>query len=106
MTDTPTIRHHGGDMFEGYPVDTANTAGDQAVTNYRQFLALLTTQTKLFTNFPVHTTSSHVLATQDLVSSKHGISHDRRLDLVAVNHRVAVLARLERFTSQDLVCKF
>jgi NADH-quinone oxidoreductase subunit D len=34
MTDTPTIRHHGGDMFEGYPVDTANTAGDQAVTNY------------------------------------------------------------------------
>jgi len=34
MTDTPTIRHHGGDMFEGYPVDTANTAGDLAVTNY------------------------------------------------------------------------
>jgi len=34
MTDTPTIRHHGGDMFEGYPVDTANTEGDQAVTNY------------------------------------------------------------------------
>jgi len=34
VTDTPTIRHHGGDMFEGYPVDTANTAGDQAVTNY------------------------------------------------------------------------
>ena len=34
MTDTPTVRHHGGDMFEGYPVDTANTAGDQAVTNY------------------------------------------------------------------------
>jgi NADH-quinone oxidoreductase subunit D len=34
MTDTPTIRHHGGDMFDGYPVDTANTAGDQAVTNY------------------------------------------------------------------------
>ncbi len=34
MTDTPTIRHHGGDMFEGYPVDTANTAGDHAVTNY------------------------------------------------------------------------
>jgi NADH-quinone oxidoreductase subunit D len=34
MTDTPTIRHHGGDMFEGYPVDTENTAGDQAVTNY------------------------------------------------------------------------
>jgi NADH-quinone oxidoreductase subunit D len=34
MTDTPTVRHHGGDMFEGYPVDTADTAGDQTVTNY------------------------------------------------------------------------
>ncbi|ABF53022.1 NADH dehydrogenase I, D subunit [Sphingopyxis alaskensis RB2256] len=34
MTDAPQVRHHGSDMFEGYPVDTANTAGDQAVTNY------------------------------------------------------------------------
>ena len=34
MTDTPTIKHHGSDMFEGYPVDTADTAGDLAVTNY------------------------------------------------------------------------
>jgi len=39
MTDAPqgysgAVKHHGSDMFEGYPVDTANTAGDQAVTNY------------------------------------------------------------------------
>src|SRR3989344_5364828 len=34
MTDSPYVKHHGGDMFEGYPVDTANTAGDQVVTNY------------------------------------------------------------------------
>src|SRR3546814_14075754 len=34
MTDTPHVNHYGGDLFEGYPVDTANTAGDQAVTNY------------------------------------------------------------------------
>jgi len=34
MTDAPQVKHHGSDMFEGYPVDTANTAGDQAVTNY------------------------------------------------------------------------
>lgn len=35
MTDTPDIKHHGSDMFAGYPpVDTANTAGDQVVTNY------------------------------------------------------------------------
>ena len=34
MTDNATVRHHGSDMFEGYPVDTADTAGDQAVTNY------------------------------------------------------------------------
>jgi NADH-quinone oxidoreductase subunit D len=34
MTDSPTVQHYGGDMSEGYPVDTANTAGDQAVTNY------------------------------------------------------------------------
>ncbi|MBJ7499119.1 MAG: NADH-quinone oxidoreductase subunit D [Sphingopyxis sp.] len=34
MTDTPHVHHYGGDLFEGYPVDTANTAGDQAVTNY------------------------------------------------------------------------
>ncbi len=34
MTDSPAIKHHGSDMFEGYPVDTADTAGDQAVTNY------------------------------------------------------------------------
>ncbi len=34
MTDTPMIKHHGSDMFEGYPVDTADTAGDLAVTNY------------------------------------------------------------------------
>lgn len=34
MTDSPHVKHHGSDMFEGYPVDTANTAGDQAVTNY------------------------------------------------------------------------
>ena len=34
MTDNATVRHHGSDMFEGYPVDTADTAGDQVVTNY------------------------------------------------------------------------
>ena len=34
MTDSPQVKHHGSDMFEGYPVDTAATAGDQAVTNY------------------------------------------------------------------------
>ncbi len=34
MTDSPQVRHHGSDMFEGYPVDTADTAGDKAVTNY------------------------------------------------------------------------
>ncbi len=34
MTDSPQVKHHGSDMFEGYPVDTANTAGDQTVTNY------------------------------------------------------------------------
>ena len=34
MTDSPQVKHHGSDMFEGYPVDTADTAGDQAVTNY------------------------------------------------------------------------
>jgi len=34
MTDSPNVHHYGGDLFEGYPVDTANTAGDQAVTNY------------------------------------------------------------------------
>jgi len=34
MTDAPQVKHHGSDMFEGYPVDTADTAGDQAVTNY------------------------------------------------------------------------
>jgi len=34
MTDAPNVKHYGGDMFEGYPVDTADTAGDQAVTNY------------------------------------------------------------------------
>src|SRR5215216_6386350 len=34
MTDSPNVQHYGGDLFEGYPVDTANTAGDQAVTNY------------------------------------------------------------------------
>jgi NADH-quinone oxidoreductase subunit D len=34
MTDAPEVKHHGSDMFAGYPVDTANTAGDQAVTNY------------------------------------------------------------------------
>jgi NADH-quinone oxidoreductase subunit D len=34
MTDSPYVKHHGSDMFEGYPVDTADTAGDQAVTNY------------------------------------------------------------------------
>ncbi|PZQ22122.1 MAG: NADH-quinone oxidoreductase subunit D [Sphingopyxis macrogoltabida] len=34
MTDTPQVKHHGSDMFTGYPVDTADTAGDQAVTNY------------------------------------------------------------------------
>ena len=34
MTDTQAIKHHGSDMFEGYPVDTADTAGDLAVTNY------------------------------------------------------------------------
>jgi len=34
MTDSPQVKHHGSDMFEGYPVDTANTVGDQAVTNY------------------------------------------------------------------------
>jgi NADH-quinone oxidoreductase subunit D len=34
MTDSPQVKHHGSDMFEGYPVDTANTAGDQVVTNY------------------------------------------------------------------------
>jgi len=34
MTDSPQVKHHGNDMFEGYPVDTADTAGDQAVTNY------------------------------------------------------------------------
>ena len=34
MTDSPYVKHHGSDMFEGYPVDTADTAGDQTVTNY------------------------------------------------------------------------
>jgi len=34
MTDSPQVKHHGSDMFEGYPVDTADTAGDQVVTNY------------------------------------------------------------------------
>src|SRR3546814_20738760 len=34
MTDSPQVKHHGSDMFEGYPVDTADTAGDLAVTNY------------------------------------------------------------------------
>ena len=39
MTDSPPnysagVKHHGSDMFEGYPVDTADTAGDQTVTNY------------------------------------------------------------------------
>jgi len=36
MTDGPAtaVKHHGSDMFEGYPVDTANTPGDQEVTNY------------------------------------------------------------------------
>ena len=39
MTDSPqmasgAVKHHGSDMFEGYPVDTADTAGDQTVTNY------------------------------------------------------------------------
>ncbi|MDR7059798.1 MULTISPECIES: NADH-quinone oxidoreductase subunit D [unclassified Sphingopyxis] len=34
MTDSPNVHHYGGDLFEGYPVDTANTVGDQAVTNY------------------------------------------------------------------------
>src|SRR3546814_1150073 len=39
MTDSPqmasgAVKHHGNDMFEGYPVDTADTAGDQVVTNY------------------------------------------------------------------------
>ncbi len=34
MTDAPNVQHYGGDLFTGYPVDTANTAGDQAVTNY------------------------------------------------------------------------
>ena len=34
MTDSPHVQHYGGDLFEGYPVDTANTPGDQAVTNY------------------------------------------------------------------------
>ncbi|MFC3786088.1 NADH-quinone oxidoreductase subunit D [Sphingopyxis italica] len=34
MTDSPNVHHYGGDLFEGYPVDTADTAGDQAVTNY------------------------------------------------------------------------
>jgi len=34
MTDSPQVKHHGSDMFEGYPVDTADTAGDQTVTNY------------------------------------------------------------------------
>ena len=34
MTDSPAIKHHGSDMFEGYPVDTADTVGDQVVTNY------------------------------------------------------------------------
>jgi NADH-quinone oxidoreductase subunit D len=34
MTDAPTVKHHGSDMFEGYPVDAADTAGDQVVTNY------------------------------------------------------------------------
>ncbi len=34
MTDSPEVRHHGSDMFEGYPVDTADTVGDQVVTNY------------------------------------------------------------------------
>ena len=29
MTDSPYVKHHGSDMFEGYPVDTANTPGDQ-----------------------------------------------------------------------------
>src|SRR3546814_16969812 len=39
MTDSPqmasgAVKHHGNDMFEGYPVDTADTAGDQVVTNH------------------------------------------------------------------------
>ncbi len=34
MTDAPQVKHHGSDMFTGYPVDTADTAGDQVVTNY------------------------------------------------------------------------
>ncbi len=34
MTDSPQVKHHGSDMFEGYPVDTADTVGDQVVTNY------------------------------------------------------------------------
>lgn len=36
MTDTTasTIKHHGSDMFEGYPVDTADTPGDREVANY------------------------------------------------------------------------
>ncbi|SKB56637.1 NADH dehydrogenase subunit D [Sphingopyxis flava] len=34
MTGSPQVKHHGSDMFEGYPLDTADTAGDQVVTNY------------------------------------------------------------------------
>ena len=34
MTDSQTVKNHGSDMFEGYPVDTAETPGDLQVTNY------------------------------------------------------------------------
>lgn len=34
MTDRQNVHHHGGDMFEGYPIDHGATPGDLAVSNY------------------------------------------------------------------------